>query len=58
VVNVVVGGERVANLAEGYARLPEVRLHGSKGPWPAHINEQARGAGAYNPVTWLNGNQR
>jgi len=49
-VNVIVGGERVADLAQGHARPLEVRLHDGQSPRPADVNEQARGARADNPV--------
>ena len=49
-INVIVSGKGVADLAEGHAHPLEVRLHSSEAPWPANVDEQARSARTYNPV--------
>jgi len=50
VVNVIVGGKCVADLAQGYPLPLEVGLHSPEGPGPANVDEQAISACAYNPV--------
>jgi len=49
-VNMIVRGKRVANLAEGYPHLLEIRLHDSEGSWPTDVNKQTRDTRANNPV--------
>ena len=50
VVDVVVRGEGVADLAQGDGHPLEIRLHRAEGPRPADVNEQSRCACADNPV--------
>jgi hypothetical protein len=42
-IDVVVGGERAANLVERDIHPPEIRFHPSQSPRPADVDEQARG---------------
>lgn len=49
-VDVIVGGERVANLAQGDAHLLEAGLHGPEGARPTDIHQQAGSTLAHHPV--------
>lgn len=49
-VNMIVSGEGIADLAKRDAHLLETRLHGAQGTWPADVHEQAIGASAHHPV--------
>lgn len=49
-INVVVGGERVADFVEGDAHLLEICLHDPERSRPADVNQKARSAGADHPI--------
>src|SRR5512137_2840217 len=49
-IDVIVGGKRIADLVQGDVHLPEVGSHEPESPRPADIDEQAGGSRADNPV--------
>lgn len=50
VVNMIMGGKRVANLTQGDVHPLEICLHSSEGSRPADVNQQARSPRTDNPV--------
>lgn len=50
VVDMIVGGERVADFVQRHPHLPEIRLHHAERSRPADIDQQARSACADYPV--------